>query len=409
MARTRAASADASASDSLTLWYEGPASKWVEALPVGNGRIGAMVFGDPAQERLQLNEDTLWAGGPYDPSNPEAFGALARVRELIFTGRYKEAETLANDKLLAKPAYQMAYQSAGDLLLSCNSHSPSALVQDYRRTLSLDSAIASVSFLKGDCRYQREVFASAVDQVIIITLTCDRPGAVDCDATFRAPAGLEPAPVLVSEDGDLVMRGRNAAQGSVNGALTWEARARILVQGGRLSATSSGLKIAAADSATILVAMATSYRGYEDTGGNPRNTVITQLDRAARKPLHKLRSDHLSEHQRLFRSVSLDLGTTQAAQRPTDERIKSSAQTEDPQLAALYFQFGRYLLISSSRPGTQAANLQGLWNESLTPPWGSKYTININTEMNYWPAEIAGLGECVEPLVALVRELARAG
>jgi alpha-L-fucosidase 2 len=409
MARSGTASPDASASDSLALWYERPASKWVEALPVGNGRIGAMVFGDPAQERLQLNEDTLWAGGPYDPSNPEALGALARVRELIFAGHYQEAQTLANEKLLAKPSYQMAYQSAGDLLLTCDTHPPSALVRDYRRTLNLDSAIASVSFLKGDCRYQREVFVSAVDQAIVITLTCDRPGSLDFDATFRAPVGLDPVPLLVSEEGDMVMRGRNAAQGSVSGALTWEARARIMTQGGRLSATSSGLKIAAADSATILVALATSYRSYEDTSGNPRNIVIRQLDRAARKPLHRLRSDHLSDHQRLFRSVSLDLGTTQAAQRPTDERIASSAHADDPQLATLYFQFGRYLLISSSRPGTQAANLQGLWNESLTPPWGSKYTININTEMNYWPAEVTGLGECIEPLVALVRDLARTG
>ena len=397
------------AAESLTLWYERPASKWVEALPVGNGRLGAMVFGDPAQERLQLNEDTLWAGGPYDPSNPEALNALPRVRELIFAGRYTEAEALANEKMMAKPLLQMAYQSVGDLLLSFGGPADTGPVREYRRSLDLDSAIAIVSFLQGQHRYRREVFASAVDQVIVVTLSCDARRSVSFDATFRAPAGLEPAPVMVSEDGDIVMRGQNAAMQGVSGALTWEARARVMTRGGRVSATSSGLRIAEADSATILIATATSYRTYDDTSGKPRETVTQQIDRAAHKSLRALRSDHMSEHRRLFRKVSLDLGITPAAQHPTDERVASSLHTDDPQLATLYFQFGRYLLISSSRPGTQPANLQGLWNESLKPPWGSKYTININTEMNYWPAEMTGLGECVEPLVGLVRDLAHSG
>jgi alpha-L-fucosidase 2 len=409
IARARTPSGAAPASDFLTLWYERPASRWVEALPVGNGRIGAMVFGAPAQERLQLNEDTLWAGGPYDPSNPEALEALPRVRELIFAGQYKQAEALANAKMMAKPLSEMAYQSAGDLLLSFSAAAGTDQVQDYRRTLNLDSAIAAVSFQKSNRRYRREVFASAVDQAIVVTLSCDARRSLNFDATLRAPAGLEPAPLLLSEDGDIVMRGRNAAQGSVSGALTWEVRARVINQGGHTSATGCGLKIADADAVTILLAMATSFRSYDDTSGNPQEIVTRQLDRAARKPLRKLRSDHIDEHQRLFRRVSLDLGSTPAAQRPTDERITSSAHADDPQLAALYFQFGRYLLISSSRPGTQPANLQGLWNESLTPPWGSKYTININTEMNYWPAHMTGLAECVEPLIALVRDLARTG
>jgi alpha-L-fucosidase 2 len=399
----------ASTSDPLTLWYESPASKWVEALPVGNGRIGAMIFGDPAQERLQLNEDTLWAGGPYDPSNPEALGALAQVRELIFAGRYQEAEALANQKMMARPLLQMAYQSVGDLLLSFAGAASVTPVQEYRRMLNLDSATATVSFRIGERRYLREVFASAVDQAIVVTLTCDTRRSLAFDATFRAPAALDPAPLLVAEDGDIVLRGRNKAQDDISGALTWEARARITTRGGRVNATSSGLKVTDADSATILLAMGTSYRNYENTSGNPRDNVLRQLDRAALKGLRQLRSDHVSEHQRLFRRVSVDLGTTPAAHRPTDVRVASSAQSDDPQLATLYFQYARYLLLSSSRPGTQPANLQGLWNESLTPPWGCKYTININTEMNYWPADMTGLGECVEPLVALVRDLARTG
>src|SRR3569833_2031121 len=400
---------DASASDPLNLWYDRPASKWVEALPVGNGRIGAMVFGDPLHERLQLNEDTLWAGGPYDPSNPEAFAALAQARELIFAGRYQEAEALANQKMMARPLLQMAYQSVGDLVLSSNESVTMRPVQGYRRTLNLDSAVATVSFQSGDRRYQREVFASAVDQVIVVTLVCDRRRSLNFDATFRAPAGLDPTPVLLSEDGDIVLRGRNKTQDGIPGALTWEARARVITKGGRVSATSSSQKIAAADSVPNLVAMATRNRAYDDTDGNPREQENQQLDRAAHRPLRKLRSDHITEHQRLFHNVTLDLGTTAAAQHPTDERIASSQHADDPHLATLYFQYGRYLLISCSRPGTQPANLQGLWNVSLTPPWGSKYTININTEMNYWPAEVVGLAECVEPMDALVRDLARTG
>ncbi len=407
-ASARTAPPSASESD-VTLWYRRPASQWVEAMPVGNGRIGAMVFGGPAQERLQLNEDTLWAGGPYDPSNPDALGALPRVRELIFEGRYPEADALANERMMARPLRQMSYESVGDLLLSFSGDATPAPLLDYRRALNLDTGIATVSFRQGGRRYLREVFASAVDQVIVIALTCDLRHSLNFEATLRSPTGREPAPLLVAGDRDVIMRGRNGMQDGIAGALTWEARVRVVIQGGRISATGGALRIAEADSATLLVAMATSFRGYQDTGGDPQAIVARQLDRAAGKPLRQLRSDHVKEHQRLFRRVSLNLGTTQAAHHPTDERVANSQEADDPQLATLYFQFGRYLLISSSRPGSQPANLQGLWNESLTPPWGSKYTININSEMNYWPAEVAALGECVEPLIALIHDLADRG
>ncbi len=393
----------------MTLWYERPASRWVEALPVGNGRIGAMVFGDPAQERLQLNEDTLWAGGPYDPSNPQALGALSQVRELVFAGRYQEADALANQRMMAQPLQQMPYESVGDLRLSLEGDATGGPAREYRRSLNLDTAISTVSYRQGGRRYRREVFASAVDQVIVIALTCDARHSLNFTAMLRPPAGREPAPLLLSEDGDVIMRGRNGAQGGIASALTWEARARVIAQGGRLSATGGSIKIAEADSAILLVAMGTSFRSYQDAGGDPHTLVARQLAGAAGKPLRQLRSDHVAAHQRLFRRVSLDLGTTPAAQLPTDERVRNSQSAHDPQLESLYFQFGRYLLLSSSRPGSQPANLQGLWNESLTPPWGSKFTININTQMNYWPAQVAGLAECVEPLLALVRDLSRTG
>ena len=398
---------DDAAARALTLWYTQPAARWEEALPIGNGRIGAMVFGDAIQERLQLNEDTLWAGGPYDPSNPDALRALPEVRALVFAGRYGDALKLADASMMSKPLRQMPYQNVGDLLLSFGGADGQPL-QDYRRELNLDSATVTVSFRKGGIRYTRETFASPVDQVIVVRLTADRRKALSFDATFRPPGANDSVQILV-EDGDLVMRGRNLAQYGITGALTWEARARIVAERGHVTSSPAALSVANANSATLLIAMATSYRNYEDTSGNPRAIVNAQLAQAAGKSPARLRSDQLEEHRRLFRRVTLDLGTTAAASLPTDQRVRDSVQSDDPQLAALYYQFGRYLLISSSRPGTQPANLQGLWNESMEPPWGSKYTININTQMNYWPAEAAALGECVEPLVALVRDLARSG
>ena len=223
----------ASESDALTLWYERPASQWVEALPVGNGRIGAMVFGGPAQERLQLNEDTLWAGGPYDPSNPEALGALTRVQELVFAGRYAEADALANQRMMARPLQQMSYESVGDLLLRFSDDATRAPLRDYRRALDLDTAIATVSFQQDGRRYLREVFASAVDQVIVIALSCDTRHSLNFEATFRSPTGREPAPLIMAADGDMVMRGRNGMQDGIAGALTLGSARAGRDQGGR--------------------------------------------------------------------------------------------------------------------------------------------------------------------------------
>lgn len=404
----RSTAEDRVSPDALTLWYTQPAAQWVEALPIGNGRIGAMVFGGTDEERLQLNEDTLWSGGPYDPVNPEALAALPEVRRLIFAGRYAEAEALANAKMMAKPVRQMSYQSVGDLILSLPANEGEDAVQNYQRQLDLDSAVTTVRFRRGDTAFTREAFASPIDQVIVMHWSADRRGAVTFDARFRPPGPKAETQVLI-EQGHLVMRGRNSALHGVPGALKFEARARISVRGGEIIDSGDHIRVRNANSVTVLIAMATSYRSYDDTGGDPSAIVKAHLAGAQRKSLATLRRAHVTEHQRLFRRVSLDLGSTPAAMRPTDERVRLSMQSDDPQLAALYFQFGRYLLISSSRPGTQPANLQGLWNESLSPPWGSKYTININTQMNYWPAESTALGECVEPLVAMVRDLVRSG
>jgi alpha-L-fucosidase 2 len=362
-----------------------------------------MVFGHPANERLQLNEGTLWAGGPYNPVNPEAKEALPQVRERVREGKYREAARLISAKVMAKPLGQMPYQTVGDLMLTF----PGATnVAAYRRDLDLDTATATVSFVSDGVHYTREVFASAPDHVIVVHLTADRPGRISFSAGMQTPMKA----ALETDDGDtLVMRGKGGDAGGVKGQVQYQARVKVLARGGQTTAESAGLKVTGADEVTLLITAATSYRRFDDVSGDPEDLARKRLAAAARKSFAKLRAAHLADYQALFRRVTIDLGQTDAMKLPTDVRIQQFAEGHDPQLAALYYQFGRYLLISCSRPGGQPATLQGLWNASVNPPWQSKYTININTEMNYWPAESGNLAECVEPLIAMVNDLTVTG
>ena len=386
------------------LWYRQPAKQWVEALPVGNGRIGAMLFGGTQHERIQLNESSFWAGGPYDPVNPKAHDALPEVRNLIFAGRFAEAQALANASVMAIPLSQMSYQPIGDLVLDMPGIDP-ADVQDYRRELDLDAAIATTFFTVKGITYRRECLASPVDQVIAIRLSADKPHAIDLDLSLTSPQTAS-----ATTNGNMIeLAGRGPAEHDVAGALRFHAAAHIQADGGRLMPQSQRLAVRGANAVTILVAMATSYRSFDNTQADPETLVRRQIARASSQSFTRIAAQASADHRGLFRRVSLDLGHTPAADRPTDERIRDSQHSDDPALAALYFQYGRYLLIASSRPGGQPANLQGLWNESTRPPWGSKFTININTEMNYWPAEPAALAECTAPLVAMVRQLAETG
>ncbi|MBO9711719.1 glycoside hydrolase family 95 protein [Sphingomonas sp.] len=393
----------AAAPSGRRLWYRQPAREWTEALPVGNGRIGAMVFGGTAHERLQLNEDTLWSGGPYDPVNPDSRAALAEVRRLVFEERYTEAQKLADARLMARPLRQMAYQTLGELLIDMPSLAgPSG---DYLRELDLDAARATTRFEIGGTRYLRQVVASPRHQVIAVRIAAKGPGALDCDIALRTPHAAR----LAVEDDTLVLAGHNGAGEDIAGALAFEARTRVLLEGGRIAPAAEALSVRGARSLTILVAMATSYRRFDDTSGDPSAATRDTIAAASKLRFDRIAAETATEHQRLFRGVRLDLGSTPAADLPTDERIRRSEAGDDPALAALYFDYARYLLISSSRPGSQPANLQGIWNDKTDPPWGSKYTININTEMNYWPAEPCGLAECAVPLVAMVRDLAETG
>ncbi|MDB6016373.1 MAG: Alpha/beta hydrolase fold-3 domain protein [Pedosphaera sp.] len=394
-------------SEPLSLWYSRPGKAWTEAMPIGNGRLGAMIFGGVTRERLQLNEDTLWAGGPYNADNTNALAALPEVRQLIFDGKYDDANAMIAHSVMAVPIGQMQFQTVGSLLLdfpACDS------VENYRRDLNLDTAVAGVSYIANGVTFTREIFSSPVDQVIVVRLTASQPGQISFKAGMQTP---QRATVKTDAIDTLVMSGVNGNGGdrrrTIKGALKFQARVRVLAQGGKVTAEGDKISVANADSVTLLIAAATSYKNYQNVSGDPEAIVKKQIAAASKKSFDTLLNKHVAEHQRLFRRVELNLGETDAMKLPTDERIEHFADGNDPQLAALYFQFGRYLLIASSRPGSQPATLQGIWNESMGPPWGSKYTININTEMNYWPVDTANLGECIEPLKSMVLDLSHTG
>src|SRR5690606_7300158 len=391
----------------LRLWYPRPATRWVEALPLGNGRLGAMVWGGGRSERLQLNEDTLYAGRPYDPVPDGALEALPEVRRLLFAGRHAEAEALADATMMGAPRKQMPYQPLGDLCLDFLEVSD---LDDYRRELDLDRAVATTSFGSGwKLEHTREAFVSAEDQFLAVRLRTSQPGRV------RVRIGLDSdhaqAEVVPDGDAGLLLRGRNGDAFGIEGGLRFAARLGVQVRGGTLRRRDDRIEVEGADEVVLLLTAATSFRRYDDIGGDPEATTRTQLEAAARRSWDALLAAHEAAHQRLFRRVAIDLGRSaeEVAALPTDERVARFAEGHDPELAALYHQFGRYLLVCSSRPGTQPANLQGIWNDLLAPPWESKYTININTEMNYWPAEANALPECVEPLERMVAELAQTG
>jgi alpha-L-fucosidase 2 len=391
------------ASEPLVLWYAKPAAVWTEAIPLGNGRLGAMVFGGVHEERLQLNEATLWAGGPYDPSNPDAASLLPEVRQLIFAGKYQEANRLVGQRMMARPLRQMPYQTLGELVLTFPAGDEA---RDYRRELDLDAAVTTTRYTAGGVTLTREVFASASASVIVMRITADRPGQISFRATLRTP---QKAALKTADHDTLVLTGVNGGSQGIEGALRFEARVHVIATGGTTQADGVAIAVKDADSAVLLITAATSYRKYDDVSGDPTARVREQLAAAAEKSFAALRDAHVAKYRQEFRRVSLNLGAGSAPALPTDERIRQFNAGGDPGLAALYFQFGRYLLISCSQPGGQPATLQGLWNDSMNPPWGSKYTININTEMNYWPAETCNLAACVEPLTAMVEDLTHTG
>ncbi len=393
---------------SLALWYRQPAVEWTEALPIGNGRLGGMVFGGVADDHIQINEGTLWGGSPRDYTHPGARLHLTRLRDLIFSGGVAEAEELTA-RMMGNPQLLMPYQPLCDLHLAIDDSG----VEDYRRSLSLDEACAKVTYRMGGVRFHREVFVSHPDQVMIIRLTSDQPGRQNLSVALNS---AQPGGGVSVEADTLTLNGQ--VQPRTNPPRSWtgswdapglrySAMARVRAEGGSTTAENGRVVVRGADAVTILFSAATSFRSYNDIGGDAAGQAERVLAAAWPKSFDQLRAAHLADHQTLFRRVTLDLGP--AVDRPTDQRIADAKLENDPALAALYFQFGRYLLLSSSRPGGQPANLQGLWNPHLLPPWGSKWTTNINLQMNYWLAEVAGLWETLDPLWDLIGDLEQTG
>lgn len=408
----------------LNLWYRQAASRWEEALPIGNGRLGGMVFGGVEQECIQLNEDTLWSGFPRDTNNYEALRYLKRARDFIADKRFVEAEQLIEAKMLGTNTE--SYQPMGDLFIEQHFEHAHDQAADYIRKLDIDAGIAAARFQVGKTVYSREMFVSAVDQVLCVRYESEGEDLLELTAAMTSSVqyGIEAAgsdaivlhgrcPSHVADNylGDHPL----AVQYENDRGITFQGKLLVKIEGGKLSINSDKqINIQGASSAKFLLSAATSFVSFDVHPDKTAADLAEQNDRLLEKALtfsyEQLRERHVEDHRSLFQRVQLDLGRTAQAQLPTDERLENYKQgKQDPALEALYFQYGRYLLMASSRPGTQPANLQGIWNDRVQPPWNSDYTTNINTQMNYWPAEIGNLSECHEPLFRLIEELSITG
>ncbi len=389
------------------LWYRRPAKDWLEALPVGNGRMGAMVYGGGRVERIQFNEDTLWTGQPQDYQHEGAAEYLPEVRRLLFDGKQKEAEKLAGKHCMSNPLRQEAYQPFGDLVLTFpDTHGE---VAGYRRWLDLEEGAAHTEYRAGDATITREVIASYPDRVIAVALRSDTAGGITLDAELMSPHTAAESVPLANDTIALRGRVRHKSRTGTESKLRFEARLRARSDGGSIDVSAEKIRIAGADAAVLLLTAATSYRNYRDITADPAARCEKIFSALGNKRYEEIRRDHVDDHGKLFRRVDIDLGKTAAAAKPTDIRVAEAKNGGDPHLAALHFQYGRHLLIASSRPGSQPANLQGIWNHRLNPPWECKYTVNINTEMNYWPAELTNLPECHEPLFAMLEDCSHTG
>ena len=387
----------------LKLWYNQPAKQWVEALPIGNGRIAAMIFGNPSKEKLQLNESTFWSGSPSRNDNPNGAKVLDSVRYYIFEKNYKKAENLANKGLTAKKLHGSIFQSIGNLNIDFENTNN---FTDFYRELDIEKALATTTFTANGVTYKREVFASEPDQVIVIRLTANQKGKLSFTTYFDGE--LQKSSKAL-DNHTLEMTGLSSSHEGVSGQVKYNATANIITFGGVKTVKENGINVSHANEALILVSMATNFTNYKTLDTNETLKSNNFLAKAPKKSYQSLLENHIKAYQKYFKRVDFDLGTSEAAKLPTDQRLKNFATSYDPALVSLYYQFGRYLLISSSQPDGQVANLQGIWNGSINPVWDSKYTININTEMNYWPAEKTNLPEMHQPLIQMVKELSETG
>jgi alpha-L-fucosidase 2 len=398
---------------STLLWYKKPATVWEEALPVGNGRIGAMVFGKHGEERIQLNEETYWSGGPYSSVVKGGSAVLPEIQRYIFAGEPIKAHKLFGRYMMGYPVEQQKYQALGNLILTFDNETD---VTDYKRWLDLGTGITSVQYSCNGVVFLREVLASAPHQTIAVRITADKPGSISFTAELRGERNSSMSNYATDyfrmdeygNDG-LILRGKSADYLGVEGKVRYDARVKAVNEGGSVSVAGSKLMIKDADAVTLYFVAATNFINYMDVSADCHDRADTYMKGIEGKSYNAVRDAAIKDYKLLFDRVDLALPATPSSFLPTDERLRNFANSSDPQLASLCYQFGRYLLISSSRPGTQPANLQGIWNKDMNPSWDSKYTTNINTEMNYWAVETANLSELAEPLIKMVTELTDQG
>ncbi|HZG23676.1 MAG TPA: glycoside hydrolase family 95 protein, partial [Chitinophagaceae bacterium] len=389
----------------LKLWYNQPSGKtWENALPVGNGRMGAMIYGNVEREIIQLNEHTLWSGSPNRNDNPLALDSLAIIRQLIFEGKQKDAERIANRVIISKTSHGQKFEPLGSLNLSFEGHEN---FSNYYRELDIEKAVTKTSYTVNGVTYTREALASFPARVVVLRLTASKPGSISFNAFFTTPQ--KRASIKTTAAGELTISGTTSDHETVKGLVKYKGIVRLKVEGGNLKTNDTSLIIKGANAATIYISIATNFNNYHDITGDENKRAADYMDKAFSKSFASILPAHVAAYQKYFNRVKLDLGNAGSANLPTDERLQHFNTTNDPQLVSLYYQYGRYLLISSSQPGGQAANLQGIWNDKITAPWDSKYTININAEMNYWPAEKTNLSELHEPFLQMVKDISVTG
>ena len=395
------------AQEKLILEYNKPATNWNEALPLGNGRLGLMVFGDPAKEQLQVNEETVWAGEPGNNVPQNVNHKIDEIRSLLFAGKNQAAQDLANLSFPRQAPkglnYGAPYQSVGNVWLDFPGHEQ---YTNYRRELDIEKAVSTVTYKVGEVTYKREIFSSFIDDVIIMKLSADKKKSI----TFNIGATSAHKVQNISASGNqLYLTGTSGDIDNKTGKVRFSAHVNPLLKGGVLTTSASGLHIKNADEVILYVSIATNFKSYKDLSGNASAKAALTLETAIKKPYQKAIKAHIKKYKGFFDRVSFDLGDSSQPDKNTDVRVAEFAKMNDPQLVSLYFQFGRYLLISCSQPGGQPANLQGIWNDKNSPPWDSKYTVNINTEMNYWPAEVTNLTEMHQPLFSMLKDLSETG
>ncbi|MCX6332671.1 MAG: glycoside hydrolase family 95 protein [Bacteroidia bacterium] len=374
----------------LKIWFTKPAENWNEALPVGNGRLGAMIFGGIDKERLQLNEESVWTGQPRWDANPEALKSLPKVRQLLFEGKYKEAEKLAQSGILGSFRRDNAssYQTLGDLTFDFGSLRG---VSNYRRELNIEEAIARVNYTTGQVNYTREIFSSAPDQALIVRLTADNEGAMTFTVRLSRPGNK----AAITSEGNMIIMKEHVGDGT---GVKMETRLRLIAEGGKVFYGGDSIRVEKANSATVFLTAATDYFGKD-----PAEVSSNNMSYVVKRSYTDIKRDHVADYQSFFNRVSIDLGSSDGSFFTTDARLTAMQNGYiDTDLIELYYQFGRYLLISSSRPGDLPANLQGIWADGLRVPWSADYHININIQMNYWPAEITNLGEMQEPFIDFI-------